>query len=99
MLSWAGYADHKSGCRIWFYWALNPVAYAQKGLAVNEFTAARWREPVSFTTPQVSSPREPTPMHLPAVFAATHHQSCPVLRGLSQLNSHPSGGFVVASAE
>ena len=30
-------------CRAWFYWA-DPLAYAQKALAVNEFDAPRWQE-------------------------------------------------------
>jgi hypothetical protein len=30
-------------CRIWFYWGCNPLAYAQKGMAVNEFRAPRWQ--------------------------------------------------------
>lgn len=30
-------------CRIWFYWGLDPLSYAQKGMAVNEFRAPRWQ--------------------------------------------------------
>ena len=29
--------------RIWFYWGCNPLSYAQKGMAVNEFRAPRWQ--------------------------------------------------------
>ena len=46
-----GAADICFEHRIWFYWSLNPVAYAQKGLAVNEFKAPRWGEPASFASP------------------------------------------------
>lgn len=31
-------------CRIWFYWGCNPLSYAQKGMAINEFRAPRWQE-------------------------------------------------------
>jgi len=30
-------------CRIWFYWGCDPLSYAQKGMAVNEFRAPRWQ--------------------------------------------------------
>lgn len=34
---------HTSSDRIWFYWGLDPLAYANKGFAVNEFRASRWQ--------------------------------------------------------
>jgi len=27
----------------WVYWGVNPISYAQKGMAINEFGAARWQ--------------------------------------------------------
>lgn len=35
--------DHLLICRIWFYWGCNPLSYAQKGMAINEFRAPRWQ--------------------------------------------------------
>lgn len=35
---------HTHGCRIWFYWGVDPLSYAQKGMAVNEFDAPRWQK-------------------------------------------------------
>lgn len=31
-------------CRIWFHWGLDPLAYANKGFAVNEYRAPRWQK-------------------------------------------------------
>lgn len=28
----------------WVYWGVNPIAYAQKAMAVNEFGAPRWQK-------------------------------------------------------
>lgn len=27
----------------WVYWGVNPISYAQKAMAINEFGAARWQ--------------------------------------------------------
>ena len=39
----SSFFEQPEPCRIWFYWGLDPLAYAQKGLAVNEFRAPRWQ--------------------------------------------------------
>lgn len=30
--------------RIWFYWGVDPLSYAQKGMAINEFRAPRYQQ-------------------------------------------------------
>ena len=31
------------GWWIWVYWGINPISYAQKAMAINEFGAPRWQ--------------------------------------------------------